>query len=339
MRPVTDRYVVALCCCFMMAVSSLGFAAQRDSRSRCSIKVPSWNLDRAQGYSVANAQMMLYAAYVAEFSERREIEKQLRRWNFSDIAWIGEAGKGTYGYIAEADDYRLMVFRGTRSFEEGLKDALFSQSDYDVIGLPGRGHCGMRLHFQKLYSISRPILDSRPGKPLLIAGHSLGGAMAYLHAMRLLQESWPVEAVYTSGQPRVGDETLVTAGEELLAGRYFRLEHDLDVTARVPPSREAAAEFAALLPARKQDLRNKLETFVNVLNYAAPRGPKLALGEKIDLRLDSDAQDEITFWLKAQGTLSEAGNIKGVFEAVQARFAQHPPDAYICSFLRQESPE
>jgi hypothetical protein len=337
MRFFAHRCLVSLACLLVLAFGRAGYSANDPVANRCSVKLPAWSFDRSAGYSIANAQMMLYAAYIAEFADRSEIEQQLQKWGLTDVAWIGQSGGGAYGYIAEADDYRIMVFRGTRSFEEGVKDALFAQSSYRWIGLPGRGHFGMRIHFKKLYGFSRPILESRPPKPLIIAGHSLGGAMAYIHAMKLVQEGWPVEAVYTSGQPRVGDEVLVAAGERLLGDRYYRLEHDLDVTTRVPPSREAANEFAALLPADKQDLREKLERFVNVLNYASPRGLKLALGEGIDVRLENDAQDEIAYWTKAQGSLDDATSIKGVFKEIQSRFAQHPPDAYICSFLQQES--
>jgi hypothetical protein len=309
MRFFAHRCLVSLACLLVLAFGRAGYSANDPVANRCSVKLPAWSFDRSAGYSIANAQMMLYAAYIAEFADRSEIEQQLQKWGLTDVAWIGQSGGGAYGYIAEADDYRIMVFRGTRSFEEGVKDALFAQSSYRWIGLPGRGHFGMRIHFKKLYGFSRPILESRPPKPLIIAGHSLGGAMAYIHAMKLVQEGWPVEAVYTSGQPRVGDEVLVAAGERLLGDRYYRLEHDLDVTTRVPPSRD----------------------------YASPRGLKLALGEGIDVRLENDAQDEIAYWTKAQGSLDDATSIKGVFKEIQSRFAQHPPDAYICSFLQQES--
>jgi hypothetical protein len=332
MRSVAFRCVLGLSFLASTFSGRPGFSATDE----CTFPIPAWSLEEGSSYSLTNAKTLLFASHVAEFEDRTEIERQLITWQLQDIAWIGPKTNGAYGYIAETKDYRVLIFRGTRSLEEGLKNAHFLQADLSSIGLPGRGHLGMREHFKKLYASARMILDQRPPKKLILAGHSLGGAMAMLHGMKLAQEGWDVEAVYTSGQPRVGDEEFVAASEALLGHRYFRLEHERDLTSRVPPSREAAEEFSALLPERTPGLRNQLKNLVRHLNYKAPSGLILSIGQKNELKQESGFQEEKDFWATAQIELDAAPHIFKIIQAFQERQNQHPPSAYICSLLKSE---
>jgi predicted lipase len=111
------------------------------------------------------------------------------------------------------------------------------------------------------------ILTDNPTTQLLIAGHSLGGAMAALFAAHLLADvpnpSNPVATnpekpptppgpedalfwfsrltgVYTFGQPRVGDVRFAVFMEQFNADvdrlLYFRVVHNDDVVPRLPPA-------------------------------------------------------------------------------------------------------
>lgn len=66
-----------------------------------------------------------------------------------------------------------------------------------------------------------------------ITGHSLGGAMACLLMMRLLEDGIPVQEVVTFGQPKVTNET---GGEKFAAAPILRIINNGDIVAQIPPS-------------------------------------------------------------------------------------------------------
>ncbi len=67
---------------------------------------------------------------------------------------------------------------------------------------------------------------------LILTGHSLGGALAMLAAFRLRDR---VEAVYTFGQPRVGNKAFALFYDYALKERTFRVVHADDIVPRLPP--------------------------------------------------------------------------------------------------------
>jgi hypothetical protein len=85
--------------------------------------------------------------------------------------------------------------------------------------------------------------DTRPLRALYITGHSLGGAMAALMTVLLLGEeryqplAEKLRAVYTFGQPMVGDPAFADAcqSDEFLARRVLRYVYGDDVVAALPP--------------------------------------------------------------------------------------------------------
>ncbi|KEG08384.1 putative lipase [Trypanosoma grayi] len=88
----------------------------------------------------------------------------------------------------------------------------------------------------------RGLLTANPHLPLLVTGHSLGGAMALLAAADLASQSSSVGAVpriqlYTFGAPRVGNEEFadwVTAVFCNGGHESYRVTHNRDVVSHVP---------------------------------------------------------------------------------------------------------
>lgn len=82
-----------------------------------------------------------------------------------------------------------------------------------------------------------------PAQPVTISGHSLGGALAMLAAYALHQHRAPgsanpvfrIAAVYTYGQPRVGNRAFAEAYDLALLGKTWRLVNNRDMVTRVPP--------------------------------------------------------------------------------------------------------
>ena len=72
------------------------------------------------------------------------------------------------------------------------------------------------------------------GKPLFFTGHSLGGALAMISAMRT--RAAQITAVYTFGGARAGDQQFFDSYAPNLRSSTFRLVHGTDIVPSVPPS-------------------------------------------------------------------------------------------------------
>ena len=69
--------------------------------------------------------------------------------------------------------------------------------------------------------------------PIIVTGHSLGGASAMLLTFHA---TYPIKAVYTFGQPRVGGPSFANLYQrKRLDEKTFRLIKDQDIVSRAPP--------------------------------------------------------------------------------------------------------
>jgi hypothetical protein len=96
------------------------------------------------------------------------------------------------------------------------------------------------LAYDDVTSVVRELLGKHPSAKVYVTGHSLGGALAVLYTGMLYynDEKSIVEklaAVYTFGQPRVGDEKFAAYMRQKLAdSAYFRVVYCNDLVPRVP---------------------------------------------------------------------------------------------------------
>ncbi|KAG0562443.1 hypothetical protein KC19_9G146700 [Ceratodon purpureus] len=96
------------------------------------------------------------------------------------------------------------------------------------------------LAYDDVTSVVRGLLAKHPSAKIYVTGHSLGGALAALYTGMLYYngetEIVPkVAAVYTFGQPRVGDEKFAKyMTEKLTDSRYFRVVYCNDLVPRIP---------------------------------------------------------------------------------------------------------
>jgi len=158
------------------------------------------------------------------------------------------------GYIARHDGELLLVFRGTllAARDDGhdrwntmLGGMIFNFAFGQTDGFGGRVHRGFAAALDGIWPALteklRPHLDRQ--RPLVIAGHSKGAALATLAAWRLHQEGHPVAAVYTFGSPRVGN----AAFAEHYPVPLYRFEHRDDPVPHLPPPPRLARQLRPLL--------------------------------------------------------------------------------------------
>ncbi|HIK46003.1 MAG TPA: lipase family protein [Leptolyngbyaceae cyanobacterium M65_K2018_010] len=176
---------------------------------------------------------------------RDAIEQQVKQ-----VVQITQEIPVYYGFLLTSADYNLLIFRGTQRTFEIVEDLLAIHKDYinPVSQAPlGKVHGG----FYDLYSkrlaatVQQATQSLDPAKPLLISGHSLGGAMANLAAVDLAihrPELQPNLYLYTYGTPRLGDRAFVEAHSQLIPNHY-RVVNLADMIPMTPLSNLLDNEF------------------------------------------------------------------------------------------------
>jgi triacylglycerol lipase len=128
-----------------------------------------------------------------------------------------------FGILLENQDLQLLLFRGSISDYEKQLDLLYQQVNF----ISFKCHAG----FLKLYSELRAqIHDALGSKPLVIGGHSLGGAVASLCMVDLFNKKKNC-VLYTFGSPRVFDPSIENLDKSLV---HYRVFNTTDVIPTLP---------------------------------------------------------------------------------------------------------
>jgi hypothetical protein len=98
---------------------------------------------------------------------------------------------------------------------------------------------GFNAAAQVVWPRLRPLIAdaATAGRQIFLSGHSLGGVLAVLTALRLSDEGVAgTQAVYTFGMPRAGGGVFAQAYNARFGARTFRLVHGLDIVPTLGPS-------------------------------------------------------------------------------------------------------
>ncbi len=171
------------------------------------------------------------------------------------LGWVGEPGNNR-GIVLSRNDVMVIVFRGTRLERHSPFDAaeliVINQDDLwvDSRFLPvvsrfgGSVHAGFLSAFSEISDDLDNILRGRArNQALILAGHSLGGALATLAATHA--DPVEVDALYTYGSPKVGNAGFA----ESVAGlRHFRHVCGEDWVPKLPPAFLGYVHTGQLMP-------------------------------------------------------------------------------------------
>jgi triacylglycerol lipase len=189
-------------------------------------------------FSLINALWLARLAHVA-YDDEKLVSQTLEDWGF-----VGRLSSvaDTQFVSAVSSKFAVLAFRGTESNDPDdiIVDAQLQLKDKGW-GDTAKVHGG----FKKALIGEKDVIKNKvltavdaldSNKPLFICGHSLGGALAVLCA-DLLRAERPkiiIAAIYTYGQPRVGDDDFAKVIDKPYGGRHFRFVNNRDGVPRAP---------------------------------------------------------------------------------------------------------
>lgn len=142
--------------------------------------------------------------------------------------FISDGGSEAYVFGTEHDC--MVVARGTEPTQ--WDDLRADASAWTIASDVGRVHSGFHRNVDILWpDIERALNENQ--RPVWFSGHSLGGAMAGVCAMRckLSPISSNPQAIFTYGAPRVGNRPYAS----FLRIKHFRWVNNNDIVPRIPP--------------------------------------------------------------------------------------------------------
>lgn len=134
----------------------------------------------------------------------------------------------------------VLVYRSTQDVTNWVNNIKFFKHEFGDCT-----NCNVHLGFWETYTdLSKEVqscagsLRSRhPNAKILIAGHSLGGAIAALTAVDLRKQGHAVDYFFTYGAPRVGTpEFSAWFSQFVNPAQHWRVTHYKDMVVHTPPA-------------------------------------------------------------------------------------------------------
>jgi hypothetical protein len=195
------------------------------------------NFDLKQSRSADNAYLLMSASHLAYRFWPGRRERILRKWGFSHQQIFDDPQTSTNGFWAEHGEFVLTVFRGTQEPADLVTDVTVDldlpPKDWQMPGRVHRGFLNAAISVEKHISIAAEYAR-KSHKPHIIAGHSLGGAIAALAALQLEKKNFQVHSVWSFGSPKIGNADFTLAAQRQLASKWQRLNQPNDPIPQLP---------------------------------------------------------------------------------------------------------
>ena len=186
--------------------------------------------------------------------------------NYFDIGTV----EGLHGQI---DDYLLIMFRGSDSVWDWIKNFLFYKKviPYDGTNPKIRVHSGFLKNYKSVREHVHKIVKESPVKKVVVFGHSMGGAVSVLAALDIQYNFNDVEVgCFTIGTPRIGNEYFKKSFERRLPD-YKHADYGSDLVAQIPPlcfGFSVLDKFYHLGPDRRKGIGTKKDHNWHLYNNA-----------------------------------------------------------------------
>ena len=156
------------------------------------------------------------------------IAKFISEANLDQCEFIAQDGSDAYVFGNQTDCF--IVARGTEPTK--WEDIAADAKAWTVACEIGRVHSGFERNVDLVWpELERHIHDNH--RPVWFAGHSLGGAMAAVCAVRCKLSQIPSspQAIFSYGAPRVGNRPYAS----FLKIKHYRWVNNNDLVPRIPP--------------------------------------------------------------------------------------------------------
>lgn len=196
------------------------------------------NLHKGNAYWMARFSSEVYKRKNDGKPDTDAILESLKSDDSDFCSVIGFNKRSAQAVLIEHKNYLCIAFRGTET--EDILDHIWA---CPVNKLFGRFHKGywhevdavwgkINREYEKLQA------NKENKKPLLITGHSLGGAMATIAAARFICENVEdnkiLTSLYTFGQPRAMDISTAPKYDSKISDRYHRFHNYGDMVPTIP---------------------------------------------------------------------------------------------------------
>lgn len=196
----------------------------------------------ASAYVSSTALMMTHMSNIAY-----ESQSAIDNWSCSDCkryavqnhkSFFSSAAniQGFTAYLVNQNAI-ILSFRGSADIKNWI-------ANLDTVSVTYPGCAGCRVHqgFNFAYEGAGNLVRSavqnlqalHRGVPVIITGHSLGGAMAVLATLDLKHLGIAIKEVYTFGQPRVGDANFA-AYLQKSTPEFYHVINYADIVPHLPP--------------------------------------------------------------------------------------------------------
>lgn len=190
-------------------------------------KVTHENINFGELYTYAERANTAYAA------------KSVIRSKYPSTVRINSPAQTDVRYFLERNDKTHTQFisvRGTANNENFSEDLEIAVREDRKTNIPV--HSGFDLAARAIYQDVRPFL--KPGYQTYVTGHSLGGAVAAILTIYLIEDGVPVVRVVTFGQPRF---TTAEGVKRLSFLPLARVVDENDIVPMVPPATATDPRF------------------------------------------------------------------------------------------------
>lgn len=202
------------------------------------------------GYGNPNNALALAAACQFAYSPEDEGKAQFRDEFDMEAAFLSV--DNTQAYVATNDEHILVIFRGSQdpTTIDGLKDWLLTNAvnlliqpegdlstEFLAAGVGARFHQGFVNAITEIWPQLFALVEAKTqeyDRPVWIAGHSLGGALAKLAAWLFKRKFINVHQIYTYGAPMVGNAEAAKAIDREFPNSLFRYVNNPDPVPLLP---------------------------------------------------------------------------------------------------------
>ena len=191
----------------------------------------------ASTFDMTNAWWLIEASILA-YAEEDFATGRFINAGFPEVSFF--SGDSTQCYVANNDDFLILVFRGTeirrRPGKTDWRNIIVDiMTDADILlvdsGQGGKVHRGFKDALDEVWEGTGLLghLSSKDNgaRTFWFTGHSLGASLATLAAQRYGK----VRGLYTYGSPRVGDRDFKNG----FPVQTYRFVNNNDIVTRVPP--------------------------------------------------------------------------------------------------------